>query len=119
MLILFVQWLLYICVFLHSPGIVFTTVSPSLVLKLTLPSRSAVVLVWSVPASVPDDVDGFVISVAIVRPKSLETIRQTTVGKQVRAYTVDFPEKGASYQVTIHMTMNGLRSKPLTVEVNL
>ena len=93
--------------------------SPTLVLKLTLPSQLAVVLVWSVPAAVPDDIDGFLISVVMVTPSNPKTIRQTTVGKQVRASTVDFPEKGASYQVTVHMTMNGLYSKPLTVKVHL
>ena len=93
--------------------------SPTLVLKLTLPSQLEVVLVWSVPAAVADDIDSFVISVVMVTPSSPKTIRQTTVGKQVRASTVDFPEKGASYQVTVHMTMNSLRSKPLTVKVNL
>ena len=94
------------------------TVSPTLVLKLILPSQLAVVLVWSVPASVADDVDSFMISVVMVTPSCPKTIQQTTVGKQVKAFAVHFPEKGASYQVTVHMTMNGLHSSPLTVEVN-
>ena len=95
------------------------TVSPTLIRNIILPSHMAVVLVWSVPASVADDVDGFVISVVMVTPSSPKTIQQTTVGKHVRAFAVYFPEKGASYQVTVHMTMNGSRSRPLTVEVNL
>ena len=94
------------------------TVSPTLVRKITLSSHMAVVLLWSVPASVADDVDGFVISVVMVTPSCPKTIQQTTVGKQVRAFAVYFPEKGASYQVTIHMTMNSSRSRPLIVEVN-
>ena len=94
------------------------TVSPTLVLKIILPSQLAVVLLWSVPAAVAGDVDSFVISVVMVTPSCPKTIQQTTVGKQVRAFAVYFPEKGASYQVTIHMTMNGSRSRPLIVEVN-
>ena len=101
----------------HSPGIDFSTVSPILVVKLTIPFRFAAVLVWSVPTSVASDVDGFVISVVMVSPSGTKTIQQTTVGKRVRAFAVYFPERGARYQVTIHMTMNGLRSRPLTVEV--
>ena len=92
--------------------------SPTLVLKITLPSQLAVVLVWSVPTSVAGDVDGFVISVVIATLSTPKTIQQTTVGKQVRAFTVYFPEKGASYQVIVYMTMNGSRSRPLIVEVN-
>ena len=101
--------------YIYSPGTVFTTVSPTLIRKITFSSRLAVVLVWSVPTSVADDVDGFVISVVMVTARGPKTIQRTTVSKHVRAYGVHFPEKGASYQVTVHMIMN---SRPLTVEVN-
>ena len=103
----------------HSPGTDFSTVSPTLLRKITLSSRSAVVLVWSVPDFVVDDIDGSVISVVMLTPSGPRAIQQTTVGKRVIAFAVDFPEKGASYQVTVRMTMNGLRSGPLTVEVDV
>ena len=89
--------------------------SPTLLRKITLSSRSAVVLVWSVPDFIVDDIDGSVTSVVMLTPSGPRAIQQTTVGKQVIAYAVDFPEKGASYQVTVRMTMNGLRSGPFTV----
>ena len=93
--------------------------SPALIRTITLSSRLAVVIVWSVPGFVVDYIDGSVISVVMVTPSGPKAIRQTTVGKRVIAFAVDFPEKGARYQVTVHMTMNGLYSKPLDVELDV
>ena len=107
------------CTCMHSPDADFSTVSPTLLRKITLSSRSAVVLVWSVPASVVDDIDGSVISVVMLTPSGPRAIQQTTVGKRVIAFAVYFPEKGARYQVTVRMMMNGLLSRSLTVEVDI
>ena len=93
--------------------------SPTLIRKITLTSRLAVVIVWSVPGFVADYIDGSVISVVMVTPSGPKPIRRTPVGKRVIAFAVDFPEKGASYQVTVYMTMNGSRSRPLNVELNV
>ena len=105
------------CMYIRFSGTDFSAVPPTLIRKITFPSHLAVVLVWSVPASVADDVDGFVISVVMVTASGPSTIQRSTAGKRVRAYAVYFLEKGASYQVTVHMMMNGLHSGPLTVEV--
>ena len=76
----------------------------------------AVVLLWFAPASVAVNIDSFVISVVMVTPSGPSTIQRSTMGKRVRAYGVYFPEKGARYQVTVYMAMNGLHSRPLTIE---
>ena len=102
---------------MHSECTDFSIVSPTLI-RTTFPSCLAVVLLWSAPTSVAVNIDGFVISVVMVTPSGPSTIQCSTMGKHERAYGVYFPEKEARYQVTVHMTINGLHSRPLTIEVN-
>ena len=104
--------------YLRSPHTDVSAVSPTLLRKITILSRLAVVLVWSVPPSVADD-DGFMIAVVMVTPSRPSTIIQRSIaGKCVKAYPMYFSKEGASYQVTVHRMMNGLHSRPLTVEVS-
>ena len=113
-----VSSLYYVRMYIHSPDTDFSTTYPPLLAKFIFPSHMAVVLLWSVPTFVADDIDGFLISVVMVTSRGPKRIQRTTAGKRARAYGLYFPERGASYQVTVYMTMNGSRSRPLNVEVD-
>ena len=83
--------------YLHSPHTDFSAMSPTLIRKITLLSRLAVNLVWSVPPSVADD-DGFMISAVMVTPSGPSTIQRSIAGKCVNAYPMYFSKEGTSYK---------------------